>query len=479
MGWRPHFGVRACDLGGIGHTIARNVSLARGHQPRGAGPDVDLRGLRRATAGARSRVASTTMAVGAAAVAAWTGWLASYLFDNGRTGYYGLSTAALAYTGAGLGALSLVLIVRAGGSIFRLLLTTAFTFLAFQAIRNINLFGLVAGAVLAWNVCEWLSRLAAGRPHRNGAWATNGVVTGLVVLWAAAVVSDRYYQLTGDNTHFGLREKPLTFAHAAARFAGRPGLPGAPLVFDLGQTGVYIYHNGPRNKVFMDARLEVPSRATFRTYVRIEEWLNHGDSRWNSAVAHLGDPLVLIAHEGWAGAEASMLAHPRWRCVYFDAVASVFVTRVGPSSAPAFPELDLMASHFATGPGASGPVDARTATAEATALFRLSVAVRKRGGDTWRLRIPILTRASDLTRAMLSSATLNRAPWWRLLGLIQWETALDLTRPPPGPSDTWDPATGLSWARATYCFRLALEARPDDEPTLRSLAESFGARGHV
>ena len=90
------------------------------------------------------------------------------------------------------------------------------------------------------------------------------------------------------------------------------------LVFDLGQTGVYVYHNGPDRKVFMDARLEVPSRSTFQTYVRIEEWLNHNDPRWDAAIARLGDPLVLISHDGWAEAEAALLSHPRWRCIYFD-----------------------------------------------------------------------------------------------------------------------------------------------------------------
>ena len=83
-------------------------------------------------------------------------------------------------------------------SIFRLLLVAAFTYLSFQAIRNINLFGLVAGAVLAWNVSEWISRLTAGRsdgrPHGQ-----LRLVAGLVALWAAAVVTDRYYAFMGTT----------------------------------------------------------------------------------------------------------------------------------------------------------------------------------------------------------------------------------------------------------------------------------------
>jgi tetratricopeptide (TPR) repeat protein len=425
---------------------------------------------------ARSGIASTTMAVGAVAVAAWTAWLFSYLFADRATNY-GMSGLGLTYIAAGLGALSLPLVVRGGGSVFRLSLVATFTYLSFQAIRNINLFGVVAGSVLAWNIGEWFGKLAAGRPHRPTARVAPALVAGLVAIGAFAVVTDRYYMITGDNTHFGLREKPLTFGHDAARFAGRAGLPQRALVFDLGQTGVYVYHNGPDRKVFMDARLELPSLSTFQTYVRIEEWLNHSDPRWDAAIARLGDPLVLISHDGWAEAEAALLTHRRWRCIYFDAIASVFVTREGPSSAPTVPDYDFMAARFDTGSGASLSVDVRTAAAEATALYRLGRAVRKRGGDPWRIRIPILTRASNLTRVFLARETVNLAPGWRLLGLIQWEMAPDLTRPPPGPSDPWDLATGLSWARASYCFRRALETKPDDAPTLRSLADCLGIRG--
>jgi tetratricopeptide (TPR) repeat protein len=425
---------------------------------------------------ARSRVASATMVVGSAALAAWTAWLCAYLFDEGGTPY-GVSALVLGYACAVLGALSIGLVIHVGGSIFRLLLLATFTYLSFQAIRNINLFGLVAGAVLAWNVSEWIARLGVGRPQWVRAWVAPGLVTGLVTLWAFGVFTDRYYALMGDITHFGLRERPLTFGHAAARFAGRPGLPPRALVFDLGQTGVYVYHNGPDRKVFMDARLEVPSRSTFQTYVRIEEWLNHGDPRWDVAIARLGDPLVLISHDGWAEAEAALLSHPRWRCIYFDEIASVFVTRTGRNSVPTLADHDFMAAQFAGDTKAPSSVDLKAAAAEATALLGLSHALRKRPGDPWRRRIPILICASDLTRSVLSGDRVNPAAWWRQLGLIQWETTPDLTRPPPRPSDAWDPAIGLSWARATFCFRQALAARPDDTPTLRSLAECFAVRG--
>ena len=173
----------------------------------------------------RSRVASATMAVGSTAVATWTAWLSTYLFGEVALPL-GTSIGTLAYVGAGLGALSLAMILRAGASVFRLLLLASFTYLSFQAIRNINLFGLVAGAVLAWNVSEWIARLATDWPHRRATGVVApALVAGLAALWAVGVFTDRYHVLLADNVHFGLRERPLMFGNAAARFAGSTGLP--------------------------------------------------------------------------------------------------------------------------------------------------------------------------------------------------------------------------------------------------------------
>ena len=422
----------------------------------------------------RSRGAALVMAVGTMAIATWTAWLSAYLFDVGPKPH-GLTSGTLVCALAAFGAVAAMLLVYAGGNVFRLLLSAAFTYLSFQAVRNINLFGLVAGAVLAWNIGEWAALLAAGRTLRFVSWGARGLVAGVVALWIGALVTDRYYSLVGDYMHFGLRERPWTFAHAAARFAGRPGLPDRALAFDLGQTGVYVYHNGPERKGFMDARLEVPSLATFQTYVRIEEWLKGNDARWAAAVNRLGAPLILIGHDGWLEGEATVFSHPRWRCVYFDPVASVFVPRAGPSSAPGYPNFDFLAEHFAREATASAPFEQSRALEEAVVLRRLASVVRKRGGDPWRLRIPMLIRAKDLTQRVLTGGVADSA-LWRLLGLLQWEMVPDLTRPPPGPTDPWDPATGLSWARATYCFRRGLELAPTDVATLRSLAECFGVR---
>jgi hypothetical protein len=422
----------------------------------------------------RSRAASATIAIGTAAAAAWAIWLRTYLFEDGLT-RHGIAANAIPYAGAGLGIVAAGVIVRAGFSLFRMLLAAVFTYLSFQAVRNINLFAMAGGAVLAWNLGEWSAQIAPARPNRLAIWWPRVMLLALIVAWSVGVATNRYYALIGDDVHFGLRERPSTFAHEAARFAGRPGLPDQALVFHLGQAGVYVYHNGPGYKVFIDGRLEVPSLSSFQNYVRIQDQLSRNDARWDVAVSRLGDPLILIGHDGWSEAEATLLAHPRWRCIYFDEVASIFVTRSGASSAPGVLEFDFTSVPRAEPASTSASPNGHRLIREAETLFRLGTVLRKRGGDPWRRRIPILMGASGRTRALLARDAADPA-YWRLLGLVEWEMVPDLSHPPPGPADPWDPAEGLSWARATYCLRRALAAGPADIPTLKAMAACFGVR---
>ena len=230
------------------------------------------------------------------------------------------------------------------------------------------------------------------RPRRIAAWTAHAMIIGLVAVWGLGVVTDRYYRLVGEDIRFGLRERPLTFAHEAARFAGRPGLPDRALVFHLGQAGVYVYHNGPERKVFMDGRLEVPSLLHVPDLCADRGLAQPERSPMGRGVSRLGDPLILIGHEGWSEAEATLLAHPRWRCVYFDEVASVFVPRRGPSSAPGYPGFRLRGRCISSGRRRRPrPVEPRAALARRGAP-PAGLGLRRRGGDPWRFRIPMLIR---------------------------------------------------------------------------------------
>jgi tetratricopeptide (TPR) repeat protein len=324
--------------------------------------------------------------------------------------------------------------------------------------------------VLSWNFGEWAAELPPLRPAGRALSAALGC--GLA-LWVGALLADRYYVHTGEPRHFAFREEPLAFAHEAVAFAGQPGLPDRALVYGLGQTGLYVWHNSPRCKPFMDGRLEMPDEATFRTYVRVEDGLRTGDPGWEPAVAAMGNPLLLLEHQDNYDAEARLLTHPGWRCVYYDALASVYVRR---DAAAAFPTVDFARRHF-DGP-ATAPVPAvrGAAAREQKALFNLAASLPPTPAAAWRWRVPILYGALDRSRPALDEEP-DRPETWVTLGNCHWRLDPDLRVPPPTPADGWSLERNVYLAQATWCYRRATERRPDNPAAWRYLAQSYQVRG--
>jgi tetratricopeptide (TPR) repeat protein len=431
----------------------------------------------------RSPGAAVLAAVAAVALAAWMEWLRAAVLGAGRGSLGGTASPqqlALPLAVAGLAAGAVVL--HRGGNLFRMLLALAFAYLSLQALQNWSRFALVAGLVLSWNFGEWAREFVPdrlpGRGTASAGWCLRGALAVALGVWVAALAADRYYVHTGEPRHFAFREEPLAFAHDAATFAGRPGLPERALVYGLDQTGVYDFHNAPRCKPFMDGRLEMPDRRTFETYVSVEDWLRQKDPRWQAAVAGMGNPLLLLAHQNNHASEALLLTHPGWRCVYYDALASVFVPddAVDPS---AFPAVDFAARHFAGGAEApSVPNVPGAAAREEKALFNLAVSLPRTPESTWRWRVPVLLSAIDRGRAALREDP-NRPDVWVLLGNCYWNLNPDLASRPPTPADGWALERGIFWAQATYALRRGLECQADNPAAWRYLFQTYRARGMI
>ena len=217
-------------------------------------------------------------------------------------------------------------------------------------------------------------------------------------------MTDRFFRATGEPRQFGLRESPVAFAHEAARFAGQAGMPDRALAYDLKQAGVYIFHNWPGRKVFMDGRLEVPDRETFETYVRLENMLNEGRRGWAEPLRRLGEPLILLGHTKEFGAEATLLVDPGWRCVYFDAIASVFLSNGRSDLNATFPGVDFAARHFHDEKWRAFHQQPE-GIAEGKALLNLGVALEYREGLSGGL--PIVDHA--LGRTSLSPGDRRRS----------------------------------------------------------------------
>ena len=432
-----------------------------------------------------SWVAALLAAVGGAAMAAWVVWLRGHLFGPEPGLLLGGITALL-------GGATAVLVVRDGGRgrLFRIILAAAFGYLALVAVRNINLFGVVAGFVLAWNLGEWAAALApsaegVGPAQRWAACRALGAKAGiatLIGLWITAIVSGWFFRFTGELRRFGLGEAPLAYAHDAARFAGRPRMPRRALALDLRQAAVYLFHNGPERKLYIDGRLEVPSRLTFETFVRLSSLMNEGRPGWVEPVRRMGDPLILLDHTEDFGAEATLLTNPGWRCVYYDPVASLFLAQ-HPGELEAFPAVDFTARHFRDPSWQTIP-PVPLGIAEAGALMRLESAIRRRPGadSRWPLRASMMLLACDRLRQGLASTfgndtgPLAAAGLWTLLGNSSWNILPDLRVPPAGPEEPWDPARGLLPAQATFCYQRSLEVHPGGPSALASLHDSFKVR---
>jgi hypothetical protein len=218
-------------------------------------------------------------------------------------------------------------------SVYRLLLFIGFSLLAGQAVRNNGLFGLVACAVLCANCADAIalrSRRLSAAPWAPRAWVSLLAVLALAG-FSVGFVTGRWAPGGPAGRHFGLGERDGRYAHAAARFAGREGLPSRVFASHLGVAAVYLFHNGPQRRVFMDGRLEVATPDTFRRYLAIQGAMALGDPRWEELLSRDAEgnlPAVILDLRGTRASHwmvAGVRSTEGWRQVFADATAAVFL----------------------------------------------------------------------------------------------------------------------------------------------------------
>ena len=222
-----------------------------------------------------------------------------------------------------------LLITRRNWSLFRLLMFAGFSHLAWQASRNTNIFAIVSGFIACENFSDALSTSSrtttSFRPTQSLINITNGM-TVLIAGLCVAVVTGWWNEIAEKNKPFGLGEAPNWFIHDAARFASQPGFPHRAFVSHIGQAEVYVYHNAPQRRVFMDARLEVCTQQTFEQFNRVLATMAVGDPAWQT-LFHDGDiPVVILDSRISRPAINGMLRTPGWRLVFADRSAAVFLT---------------------------------------------------------------------------------------------------------------------------------------------------------
>jgi len=423
----------------------------------------------------RSRPAAQLAVCAGAAMTLWLVWAPELLFGRDYASSAGAALSPVLPPLTLFAAIpATVLSLRNGGHLFRLLIAAAFAYLSLQAVRNMALFGLVGGAVLAWNFGEWGAALrsrVAGESGGLARWAVRGAAIGALALALLALVTDRLYRWSGQpELHVAVGEMPFAAPHDAAKFAGQEDLPRGALAYDLGLASVYLFHNSPESKPYIDPRLELPDVETFDNYLLIDERLNACDPRWRPLVRRLGDPLVMMNHQEHFAAEAELYRQPDWCCVYYDALASIFV----PRQATLRPNVDFAQLHFDQPSAPSTPDLPGAAFREGVALSNLGATLRRITGNEHPERLAMALRALDRLQMAVAEAP-GDAKAWTVLG----DGYRNLIHPggpsPPAASAGWRVDPDLFWAQATRCYVRALEIDSENAAWER-LYDSFRAR---
>lgn len=218
---------------------------------------------------------------------------------------------------------------RGRWSVMRALLFAGFSFLAWKATRNTNIFALVCGAITCENLADAAPNPAqnprpAGRAGMYPVWIVATFLVGLI----AAILSGAWTRVAETNKGFGLGEAPHWFIHDAAKFAGQPGFPRRAFVANNGQASVYTYYNAPARRVFMDARLEVCTRKTFEVYNDILGAMASANPAWqNIFQENSGElPVVILDSRGSRAQINGLFQTPGWRLVFADRAAAVFLS---------------------------------------------------------------------------------------------------------------------------------------------------------
>ncbi len=335
---------------------------------------------------------------------------------------------------------------------YRGLLFVLFAGVGLLASRNQPQFAMIATAVLAWNVGDWiLTRRAPPLIDRAVARIlTSALLVGLM-LW---VITGGFYAYAAEGRRAGLGEQPFWYAHDAAKFAARKGMPRHFVAYHEGQSAVLEFHMRPDQRVFVDPRLEVSPRKALEQYYDLAVALALRQPSWPERLAQFPQPLgLLIDHASHHAVEATLLADPRWRCIWFDAVAGIYVP-AGEIELVKQYGVDFGERYFGGGSGVQSASES-----EAENLLRIGRDLLTLDPPDRRLgRLQLLLAAAE-ARGMMAIAPRSLRPASLLAG-----ASLSLYDYPPSdlPASEWQPEMIFGPARARYFLNQVVHQTPSD-----------------
>jgi hypothetical protein len=277
-------------------------------------------------------------------------------------GFFGASNIELQPAFSGLALLPLVLFLgfaalgfvsgllnRKNLQINDVLIFIAFGYLALGAIRNIPLFAIATAPILVRNWNEILDSHAPSKRHSLVAGAATALLLALLIVDAAR---GHFYPRISKVRTAGIGVDEISIPEGAVDWIER-SRPRGPIAHHMREGGYIIWRLYPEYRVMLDGRLEIFGPEQFRSLMADRpERFEDLDAKF-----HFGVALVRYASPGWKELLGFLQRHPRWRLVFIDDVAALFV-RLRPGESLAYPEVDLDASgHF---PPVDGSDEARS-----------------------------------------------------------------------------------------------------------------------
>ncbi len=358
---------------------------------------------------------------------------------------------------------------------FRLLLFAAFSVLSLQATRNSHQFAAVVGTVTAWNFGEWAAAIRRRRqivgPAERSRWAipARPLAFAAVSLLAVWVGSGQFFRATGEGRTISLGEDALWFPHEAAKFAGKEGMPSRFLSFHNAHAALFEYYHGPERKVYIDPRLEVAGPDLFRRYSELQKRIEDDKPGWEAELGEMGRPVILLDHVYNSKIGGTLFRSDHWRCVWFDAIAAVFVHDSSSAEVRA-DAVDFAARHFERDPS-KGTRDRAELMASARAIAKYMILL---GPDESEKTRPLAWIGLDDARALLKREP-DSFDGWINLGVI--ELFRELPRKQVARfRAAFDPIYDLSLVRATYALRRAHEIEPGNPLPPNMLKVAYDSR---
>jgi hypothetical protein len=273
-------------------------------------------------------------------------WIAHYMTYN--TGGQGLPVLSTDWQPTSFAAMHgrlffltvfalVVVLVRVGppspAESLRLLVFAA---LALQAVRSTTWWALVMAPVLAWGLSRWprpgMAPAPAALPRRAGVPAINlSIIAGLLMVAAFSLPWLRPLGLLRTSGQFPLLE-PTVPVRAADYVAT---LPATRLFGHVDWGGYLAWRLAPRQRIFLDMRLQDYPVQTVRDYFTIAR----GEVAWKALLAAYEVDGLVLSRRDEAPLLAAIEADGSWQAVYCDATSAVYLPRatVGERTVPCGP----------------------------------------------------------------------------------------------------------------------------------------------